>query len=531
MSESASVESTRSSASRKSNVERIRDARAQLIDFAQIMHPDERAPDNWNCSSFERAAHARAIAKALQKTEAGEYRRLIVTTPPRVGKSTLIKLLAAWTLGRDSRSEILLVTYTGDLSSDFGRDVRRILNSERFRRIFPDCRLAIQNAATDNLITTEGGSLRAVGRGGAITGRGARLILVDDIFRGAEDAASRLIRDKTWNWFVSDLLPRLTPDPATGRDAVILTSTRWNPDDVIGRLIDPASDYYDEKTAREWALVELRAIAGTADPLGREPGEALWPSRYPPEKLDEQRRLMGPEAFDTLYQCNPAPTGSGMINPDHLREYDPRTELPPLRSIVLSCDFALTSKQQQDFSALVLVGVDETGDWFVLPETQLIRQPVDQLVETVANMIVQSHPDRLLMESGVIYRAVFPFLRQRLLELGVNVPIEKVPTAGVDKTARATALVGRLGTGRVFFPKRESWWIEAEDQMLRFPRARHDDFVDALALAAQRIPVFAPSSVRPRTMIDAAVGSPKWFWDQTRAQEREQRAMKAREGW
>jgi len=305
---------------------------------------------------FELAKHTLFLIARLEAVERGQNwlrrlvsraARLLLSTPPRHGKTLLLALFICWYLGRHPDRSVIYATYGQDLSDDIGRRVRNLMTDPLFQAIFPQCRLSADSTSLRRFDTTAGGSFYAVGRGGPITGRGADLLVCDDLLKDAEEARSDTIRRALHEWYGSVAHTRLTPS-----GAVVVVGTRWSEDDLIGHLLR-------EHAAEGWELVNLPAIAEANDPLGRAEGEALWPERYDRETLDGIRRQLGSAAFTTLYTGHPAAASGALFKREWMRTYT--GPLPTFQVVVLSADTAFKTGKQNDYSVITVWGKNNFG--------------------------------------------------------------------------------------------------------------------------------------------------------------------------
>jgi len=250
----------------------------------------EVTPDyDWTASHL---LHLRAYLEAIER---GELDKLMIFEPPRHGKSSLATIrYPVWRMQRDPALTAIVGAYNQDLATLFSRQARRI--AERFLNVADS-----ERKAAGEWEITGGGSFRAVGVGTGVTGRGAKLICIDDPVRSREDANSQAYRDRVWNWYRDDLYTRLEPG-----GAVILTMTRWHEDDLAGRIL--ASE-----DAPNWTVVSLPALAEEGDPLGRAPGAALWPARFDETDLERIRTVLGTQSFTALYQQRPTALEGGLF--------------------------------------------------------------------------------------------------------------------------------------------------------------------------------------------------------------------------
>jgi predicted phage terminase large subunit-like protein len=452
-------------------------ARDDLLAFTQLVMPDPNDPDNPRKSTYKPAKHHRVIAAALEEIEKGTYNRLIINVPPRHGKTELAsKRFAAWFAGRHPEKSVIFGTYNEKYAEDIGRKVRETIQSAAFQQVFPDVGLKDGSKASDRLETTAGGILAFVGRGGTITGRGGDILVVDDPLKDRREADSPAIRDTLWGWWTDTFGSRAMTDEAR----ILLIQTRWHEDDLVGRLTDPLNAFYDEEEARQWKIIDLPALAfeDEVDPLGRKPGEALWPERFGADWLLTRQR-QNPRGFASLYQGRPSAIGGNFFQDEWLQTYKPN-ELPKNLRIYAASDHAVSTAQDRDKTCLIPVGVDDKDNIYILPDVWWRSAPTDKAVEAMLKIMNERRPTYWWAERGHITKSIGPFLRKRMLEEKVYCAIcEVIPLA--DKLTRAQSIQGRMAMGKVFFPEKAPWWPEARDQLLKFPAAAHDDFVDALA--------------------------------------------------
>jgi len=460
--------------------QRARECRDDLLAFTKFTMPDPEAINDIDRTRYEAAKFHELVAEVLEQVETGEIKQLIFCMPPRHGKSELAtRRLAAWYSGRHPEHDIIIAASGDDLAHDFGADIRAIMQSPSYKQVFPSHKLRKGGTAKDNIVTDKGGRLIAAGRGGQINGRGAHLLLVDDLYKDAEEARSPTIRDKAWEWFTKVALYR-----RMGKRLTVVTMTRWHSDDIIGRLTDPENPCYNEKEAQSWKIIRLPGLAEEDDPLGRQPGEALWPevrrdgTSYDVEyHLANQRR--DPLGFAALTQQRPTVADGILFRRETIQYYEPH-ELPDSLRIYCASDHAVGTDQRNDPSCLIKVGVDPQNNIYLL-DTIWRRMPTDQAVEAMLAMAGGNmRPLLWWAERGHISKSIGPFLRKRMLETNTYINLVEV-TPAVDKEQRSQSVAARVAMGKVYFPK-GAWWTEkAINEMLAFPNGTHDDFVDSLA--------------------------------------------------
>ena len=451
-------------------------ARDHLLDFTQFTMPDPEAPNDVSRSRYKAAKFHIEIAKVLEQVERGDITQLIFCMPPRHGKSALAtKSMTAWYMGRHPDHQIAVATYSDAVANDFGSDTRAIVLSQAYKQVFPTMKLRRGGTAKDNMETVFGGRTVFVGRGGALTGKGAHCLLIDDLYKDHEEARSPAIREQAWNWFTKVAMTR-----RMGKKLVVVTMTRWHSDDIIGRLTDPENPCYNEIEAKRWKIIRLPAIAEDDDPLGRAPGEPLWPDG--PDKFDldflhSQQRL-DPLGFAALYQQRPTVADGILFRRETIQRYD-RKDLPEDLRYYAASDHAVGTAQRNDPSCFIKVGVDRQDNIYVL-DCVWKRMPTDVAVEAMLTMASgETRPLVWWAERGHISKSIGPFLMKRAAESGIYINVREMTPAN-DKAQRAQSIAARCAMGKVYFPK-EMWADRAIEEMLAFPNGTHDDFVDALA--------------------------------------------------
>lgn len=455
-------------------------AQTRFMPFIRFTMPDLDAPSDVDRSRYQNAKHHDALARAIEEVVAGNIPFLILTMPPRHGKSEQVsRRLPAWFMGRFPNLNGVVATYNDDFAMDFGKDVRGIVTSPQFKQVFPAVKLMRGGGASDRLQTIQGGLWSFVGRGGSLTGRGAHLLLIDDLIKDDREAQSQAIRDQAWSWFTKVAMSR-----RMGMKLVIMTFTRWHADDPIGRLTDPESPHYNERLAKKIKIINLPAIAEEDDPLGREVGQPLWPDG--PDKFDldflEEQRALDPLGFEALYQQRPSMLDGDMFKRETIKFYGPGTpnELPEDLRIYGSSDHAVSTAQRRDPSCFLKIGIDKNSDIYIL-DCVWKKMPADVAVEALLAMCRGNMKPLLWWaERGHISKSIGPFLRKRMLETNTFINIREVTPIG-DKAQRAQSIAARVAMGKVYWPRAE-WWTERSiNEMMAFPNGPHDDFVDALA--------------------------------------------------
>lgn len=430
-------------------------ARKNLADYATLMYPTYKTPP-----------HIMLIANALERVERGECKRLMIFTAPRHGKSMLTsEFFPAWFLGRNPQKYLIHTSYSQDLVDDFGRKIRNQLQDPMFKGIFPDCVLASDSASISKFNTTKSGVYYGAGVGGAITGRGAHIMLIDDPLKGREEADSEVIRAKLKNWYRSVAYTRLMPE-----GAVVIIQTRWHQEDLAGWQL---KDHADEG----WEVIELPAEAKYDDVLGRKPGEPLWPESYPAESLAKIKKQLGAREWSALYQQEPLPDDGAIFNIEWFNRYE---DLPGSPDFVIhSWDTAAKDSDIHDPSSCTVWNV--YGGKAYLVDRVNIRVQFPDLVRAVQNLARRDKPNWVLIEDKSSGQQLLQTLRVET----------QLPCIGIvpkdSKVIRAQGVTGFIEAGRVYLPASAPWIPDYLAQLANFPQSRHDDDVDSTTQALQFI--------------------------------------------
>ncbi|MEZ2132706.1 MULTISPECIES: phage terminase large subunit [unclassified Sinorhizobium] len=435
---------------------------SRLISYAAYQWP-----------GYRDAHHHRLIARHLEAVERGDIKRLMITMPPRHGKSMLAsEFFPAWYIGRNPDHYVVTATYAQELADDFGRKVKNQIEDAAYQAIFPGVSLADDSKSAKRFhidgsfggyehSTGQRGAFYAVGVGGPLTGRGAHLLLIDDPVKNREDAESEIIRKKTKDWYTSTAYTRLMPG---GR--IVIIQTRWHEDDLAGWL-------QTEHAHEGWVVLNLPAINAA--------GEALWPEQYDIDALEQIKRALPPRDWSALYQQSPSPETGDYFKREWIFEVD---QLPPLETMRVygASDYAVTSNGG-DYTVHAVIGLDPNGDPWLL-DLWRAQASSDKWVEAFCDLVKKWKPIGWGEETGQIKSGVGPFLVKRMLETGAYVGREQFPTRG-DKAVRAQSIRGRIAMRGLRILRDAPWKTDLINEMMSFPVGVHDDQVDALGLIGQ----------------------------------------------
>lgn len=500
----------------------LQDAEEDLIRFAEVTMPDMRYPEDPARTRYLAARHHRMMADLMMRVERGEERKVILNTAPRHGKTELCtKRFAAWYSGRNPHHDIIVATYNEKFAEDFGKDVREIIASQRFRQVFPDYSLKAQS--NEMLKTYAGGDIFFLGRRSSTTGRGGNLIIVDDPTKDDKEVKYQSFREDCWQWFTQTLLTRRHDDKA----AIVVTQTRWHEDDIVGRITDKTNPAYSKKFSDGFKIVNLPAIAEGDDPLGRKAGEPLWPERFGLPYLEEMREANA-AAFAALYQCDPTPDDGVFFRQEEIHEYN-LADLPQKLTMYCVSDHAVGTKDVNDPSCMVPFGICDNGDAWVMPQIVWKRMDGQEAVEEMIEIMKTKSPVFWYAEKGHITKSLGPFLNKRMQEEGVYTPIIEEHPVG-DKIQRAQSGRARCAQGKIRFPSFAPWWPRAKAELLKFPNGRFDDFVDCVSMIGSKVGYHVgPGKVIQKSKFEP--GTFGYMLKEFRDRDYEREAEKAAAGW
>ncbi len=417
-----------------------------LLVFSILMYPQ-----------FKAAYHLKLLAKKLEAVERGEIKRLMVFMPPRHGKSMLCsQMFPAWYIGKHPDRQLITATYGHSLASKFGRDVRNLIAEPQYQEVFPSTTLAEDSKAKDRFNTNHKGVYLATGIGGAATGYGADLLLIDDPVKDRQDALSETVSENTWNWYTSVAHTRLMPN-----GAIILIMTRWSDKDLAGRIL--------AQEAEKWDIVSLPAI---------ENNEALWPEKYSVHDLEEIKKSIGPIEFSCLYQQQPIDLENAEFKKSWFRYYQD-DECPGNLIIYTTVDPAISKKTSADESAIVTVGISPTNDKYILDITHGRFNP-SELISEIFSHINKWSPILVGIETVAYQEALSHFMQVEMRRRNKFVKIEEIRSR-TDKEQRIRGLIPHYANGTMWH-RAGTYCTSLEEQLLRFPIGSHDDIIDALAM-------------------------------------------------
>jgi len=417
---------------------------------------------------FIEGPHHRVIAQKFNDLATGKITRLIVNMPPRHTKSEFASfLLPAWMVGRTPKLKIIQATHTGELAVRFGRKAKTLIDSEDYKKIF-DTTLREDSQAAGRWETAQGGEYFAAGVGGAITGRGADLLIIDDP-HSEQDAMSASAFDNAYEWYTSGPRQRLQPGAK-----IVLVMTRWSKKDLTGILLDNQKDVKGD----QWEVVEFPAILDHGSKK-----EPVWPQYWKLDELEKVKATLPVGKWNAQWMQKPTSEEGALIKREWWKTWD-KDYLPDCHYVIQSYDTAFLKKETADYSAITTWGVfypnedakpnlillDSIKDRFEFPE--LRRQALEQYQYW--------QPDMVIVEQKASGTPLTHELRQ------MDIPVMTfTPSRGNDKHVRVNSCAPLFEAGIIWAPDRK-FAEEVIEECASFPYGDHDDLVDSMTMAVMR---------------------------------------------
>ncbi len=424
---------------------------------------------------YQEAKHTALTCRELEAVERGEVRRLMLFMPPRHSKTYhTSERFPAWWIGKRPADQIILASYGSGLAERSSRRARGLLVHPGYP--FP-ARIAADSKAVGHWETTAGGQVHAVGVGGASTGYGAHLMVIDDPVKDRDQADSESYRDRAWEWWTDTARTRLMPG-----GSVVLCNTRWHEDDLAGRILNSAG-------AAEWRVVSLPALAEDDDPLGRALGEALWPEWFDAEALASLKQDLGTRGWSALYQQRPTSDEGGIFKRAWWQRYD--TTGPVLFIYV---DTAAKTGLHNDYS--VASAWASADGYFDVVDVLRGRWEYPDLKRELRAFQERHNMAPMVIEDTSAGQALIQDFRRPEgsgADRRLALPAIPVKVGAQTKVARASIAAGLVDAGVVRLPRQAAWVEHWIDEHASFPTGAHDDMVDTTAMMAAHLPSRARS--------------------------------------
>lgn len=433
--------------------------RESFMSFVQDMWP-----------SFISGRHHKIMADAFERVAKGELKRLIINMPPRHTKSEFASyLLPAWFLGTYPQKKIIQTAHTAELAVGFGRKVRNIVNSVDYQQVFKT-KLSSDSKAAGRWNTSEGGDYFAIGVGGAVTGKGADLLIIDDPHSEQEAMQGNPeVYDRVYEWYSSGPRQRLQPG-----GSIIVVMTRWSKRDLTGQILNNSI----KREGDQWEVIEFPALMPSGSPL--------WPEFWSQKELEAIKAEIPVGKWEAQYQQNPTSEEGAIIKRDMWQIWE-KEEPPPCEYLIQSWDTAFEKNNRADYSVCTTWGVfyrpnEENQDVanIVLLDCFKDRMEFPELKRKAKELYYQWEPDSLIVEK----RASGAPLIYELRQMGIPLS-EYTPSKGSDKIARVNAVSDLFHSGYVWCPDTR-WAEEVMEECASFPNGDHDDIVDSMSQALLR---------------------------------------------
>jgi predicted phage terminase large subunit-like protein len=428
---------------------------------------------NYVWPTFIHGEHHVKMARAFERVATGQCKRLIINMPPRHTKSEFASyLLPAWFLGKFPQKKVIQTSHTAELAVGFGRKVRNLVDSDVYKDIFPTVGLQADSKAAGRWATNSGGDYFAIGVGGAVTGKGADILIIDDPHSEQEAALAETnpdIYDKTYEWYTSGPRQRLQPG-----GAIIIVMTRWSKKDLTGQVVKADA----QRSGEGWEVIDFPALLPT--------GRPLWPEFWSKIELEALKNELPHAKWQAQYMQQPTSDVSAIIKREWWKiweeDYPPQCEF-----LIQSWDTAFLKTQRSDYSACTTWGVfyhpDDTGAEqanIILLNAFKKRMEFPELKQKAFEEWKEWEPDAMIVEAKAAGSPLIFELR------AMGIPVQEfTPSKGNDKIARLNAVADLFASGHVWVPN-TSWAEELVEEVASFPSGEHDDLVDSMSQALLR---------------------------------------------
>jgi predicted phage terminase large subunit-like protein len=427
--------------------------------------------------AFISGRHHKVMADAFDRIVAGDLKRLIIAMPPRHTKSMFGSfLLPSYYLGHYPHRKIIQTSNTGELAVGFGRQVRDLINEDDYQTLFPNTSLKADAKAAGRWSTSEKGEYYACGTGGAVTGRGADLLIIDDPHTEQQgQSLDPAVFDAAYEWYTSGPRQRLQP-----RGAIVVIATRWSLRDLTGRILKDAAK---RNSVDEWEIIEFPAILPS--------GNALWPEFWPIEELRALEDELPSAKWNAQYQQNPTSEEGALVKRAWWNTWEGK-QAPECDFIIQCWDTAFLKTETADYSACTTWGVfylpDDNGEShanIILLDAFRDRMEFPALKKKAMDLYEERSPDAFIVEAKA---SGMPLIFE-LRAMGIPVAEHKVGRGTVNnpnnKHARVSAISDVFASGMVWAPD-TPWATMVIDELAAFPAGENDDLVDTVVMAIMR---------------------------------------------
>jgi hypothetical protein len=421
---------------------------------------------------------ARKLQQGYNRLKAGEDVRMMIFMPPRHGKSDMAtQKFPSWVLGKDPTIPIMVSSYSDELATDFGYKTRDIMNTPEYRVMYPT-RLRLDAKAKGKWLTEAGGGYTAVGVGGALTGRGFKIGIIDDPFKNREEADSPVTRDSRHAWYQSTFSTR-----EEGNSMIIFILTRWHEDDLAGRVLKEADEARKRgEPYEEWDIVQYKAIATEPD-NHRAIGEALWPEKFSLTKLQSKKAVMGSYEFSALYQQTPIDEENRKFKQSwfQYRKYEDVRDMETYNVMTIDPRGKDDIKQGTDFIGITVNFVDKDGNWNIISYREKLN--ATSLIDLMFTNWSKYNLHKIGIEDNQFTQGLKVTWEKEMKLRRMYPAIELMKHGGTQKELRIEALVPRYEHGAIYHLTYDgvNQCEDLEEELKFFPKATNDDASDSVA--------------------------------------------------
>lgn len=421
---------------------------------------------------------AKKLENGYKRLMNGEDVRIMFFMPPRHGKSDMTtQKFTSWVLGKQPKIPVMVSSYSDELATDFGQKTRDIMQSPEYQIMFKT-RLRADAKARGKWLTDEGGGYTAVGVGGALTGRGFKIGIIDDPFKNREEADSIVTRESRHKWYQSTFSTR-----EEGNSMIIFILTRWHEDDLAGRVLKDAADAKKNgESYEEWEILEYKGIA-TEDDEHRKEGEALWPTKFPIEKLLSKKQVMGSYEFSALYQQTPVDEENRKFKKAWFkyRNYQDVAEKDTYNVMTIDPRGKDDIKLGKDYVGITVNFIDQDGNWNIICYREKLS--ATGIVDLIFTNWQRYNLHKVGIEDNQFTQGLQTSWDEQSRVRGVYPYIELLKHGGTQKELRIEALVPRYERGSIYHLMigGTNQCSDLEDELALFPKATNDDASDSCA--------------------------------------------------
>jgi predicted phage terminase large subunit-like protein len=408
-------------------------------------------------NKFTIKPHHKLIADALERVERWELKKLIICMPPRSGKSHITsELFPIWYLWKHPDRFIINSAYSADLSNQFSRRARNMINESEYKFIF-DTELSNDSTAVNQWHTDWWGGYISAGVWWPITGKGWHILITDDPLKNSEEADSELIRNKIWDWYQTTLRTRKMDE----NTAEIVMMTRWHEDDLVWRLLAQEKD---------WEVIVIPAL--------NKEWESYWEERFSTEYFAKFKTEIWPRAWSALYMQEPQPEGWWLFKREYFKYYS-QVDITKIRKLTF-VDPAISEKQTADYTAIITIWISWNN--ILILDVRRGRLTPSKIIDEIFDVVKQFNPEAVWIESIAYQKMLIQEVRKAQALRWQSFVIREIHPTGEKNARISSTLENVYSTGRLWHPANQLWTIkDLEAELLSFPFGKHDDLIDALS--------------------------------------------------